>query len=241
MRTKLIAATCLFTLTACASADSDDSGDGGGSTGMMASEDSGTAAMTAGASEDTTGAADTQDPMGSSSAAMDDGSTGAGVELDCATYCGIYLEACVDFTEYANEQECMDQCGQWPVGAVEDTENDSLGCRIYHATVAGSAAADLHCPHAGPSGAATCVDAGAPNCADYCDTYFDNCTGDINVYADLEDCMTQCAPWYPGTMGDTAGNTIGCRTYHAGAPAVGDPQLHCPHAAPGGGGVCVFP
>ena len=37
--------------------------------------------------------------------------------------------------------------------------------------------------------------------------------------------------------GDTTGNTIGCRLYHAGAAAA-DPVLHCPHAGPTGGNVC---
>jgi hypothetical protein len=36
------------------------------------------------------------------------------------------------------------------------------------------------------------------------------------------------------------GHTIGCHTYHAMA-AANDEALHCPHAGPGGGGVCVLP
>lgn len=34
-----------------------------------------------------------------------------------------------------------------------------------------------------------------------------------------------------------AGNTLGCRTYHAGA-AAGDPTTHCVHAGPGGAAAC---
>ena len=41
----------------------------------------------------------------------------------------------------------------------------------------------------------------------------------------------------PAAVGDTSGNTIGCRLYHAGAAAA-DPVLHCPHAGPTGGDVC---
>ena len=50
--------------------------------------------------------------------------------------------------------------------------------------------------------------------------------------------MDACKMWYAGTDADTAGDTIGCRTYHAGA-ALGDPVTHCPHASPSGGGVCT--
>jgi hypothetical protein len=235
MRTTTFLLSCLATLTlsACPS-DGDDGQQMEGSTGAaMDGSGSGTEAdPTADPTVDPTGLETGNDSMGDS--------TGMPAALDCAEYCGIYMDACVDFTEYANEQECMDQCGQWPIGDAADTAGDTLGCRLYHVTVASSADPALHCPHAGPSGDATCADAGAPTCVDYCDTYFDNCTGDLNVYTDVDDCLAQCAPWYPGAVGDTAGNSIGCRTYHSGAPAVGDPDLHCPHAAPGGGGVCVY-
>jgi hypothetical protein len=48
-----------------------------------------------------------------------------------------------------------------------------------------------------------------------------------------------CATWAEGTEGDTTGDSVQCRIYHAGGPAAGDPGLHCPHAGPDGGGVCV--
>lgn len=231
--------TTLIMLTSTLSLALGGCGDDGG-----AMDDSTTAATNDGSTTGGTGTPETTEtgdpPVGSTDDGMMDGTTAAVPALECAEYCGIYMEACVDFTEYANDQECMDQCGQWPVGAAEDVGGDSLGCRTYHATVASSADPDVHCPHAGPSGAMTCTAADAPTCADYCDTYFDSCTDDLNVYVDMDDCLAQCAPWYPGTVGDVAGNTIGCRTYHAGAPAVGDPDLHCPHAAPGGADVCVF-
>jgi hypothetical protein len=52
-------------------------------------------------------------------------------------------------------------------------------------------------------------------------------------------CLSTCngASWSIGTAGATSGNSIACRTYHAGA-AAGDPATHCPHAGPTGGGVC---
>ena len=123
------------------------------------------------------------------------------------------------------------------MGAVD---GDSLACRYYHVTVASMTDPMIHCPHAGPNGAGECVDPNAPTCDGYCTVYFMNCKNDLNLYNDMQNCLDQCAPWYPGVKGDTAGNSIGCRDYHAGV-ALGDPDLHCPHAGPGGAMVCVAP
>jgi len=50
-------------------------------------------------------------------------------------------------------------------------------------------------------------------------------------------CMTACSAFPLGTDADTAGNTVGCRAYHAGA-ASSAAATHCPHAGPTGGGMC---
>lgn len=81
---------------------------------------------------------------------------------------------------------------------------------------------------------------GEPSCAEYCQTYMTNCA-DNSEYADMAACMTYCediAKWELGTAGATEGNSVACRTYHGGAPAAGDPALHCPHAGVDGDGVC---
>ena len=85
----------------------------------------------------------------------------------------------------------------------------------------------------------------APTCAAYCAKIQMNCApstdgGSNAQYAAVSDCTNQCATaaaWPAGMTGDTSGNTIGCRLYHAGAAAA-DPVLHCPHAGPTGGNVC---
>lgn len=161
------------------------------------------------------------------------------VELSCDAYCGIYMDACQDFAEYANEQDCQDNCAQWPLGAPEDVAGDSLGCRTYHVTVASSTDAALHCPHAGPSGMEVCVAEDAPTCDLYCTRYFSNCEADLNLWADMDECMSTCAQWYPGAVTDDSGHSIGCRAYYANL-AAGDAELHCPNAGPGGGDTCVF-
>jgi hypothetical protein len=161
--------------------------------------------------------------------------------LTCEAYCAVYETACVDFAEYDNVEACISQCKQWPVGEADDTDVNSLGCRTYHVGVASMVDPQEHCPHAGPNGAGQCVDKNAPSCEMYCPLYFMNCTDDLNLYTDMADCMEQCSHLYPGGFEDTANDSIGCRIYHAGNPAMMDDELHCPHAGPGGAGVCVPP
>jgi len=166
--------------------------------------------------------------------------TGEPVELTCENYCALYATGCADFSKYANDQDCLSQCKQWPEGIAGETAGDSLGCRLYHVGVANQVDANVHCPHAGPTGADVCVAADPPQCQDYCDTYLKNCTDKLNAYVDAADCLAQCGEWYPGTAADTMGDTVGCRIYHAGV-AMADANTHCPHAGPGGAMVCVAP
>ncbi|MEZ4469038.1 MAG: hypothetical protein R3F43_32550 [bacterium] len=51
--------------------------------------------------------------------------------------------------------------------------------------------------------------------------------------------MNACAQFpADAAAGATEGNSLQCRIYHSGAPAMMDAALHCPHAAADGGGVC---
>lgn len=172
---------------------------------------------------------------------MGDSSTGdpPPAEVSCEEYCGLYMEACQDHSEYANEQHCMDHCAQWPEGTAGAVDGDSLACRTYHVTVAGSTDPELHCPHAGPSGMHVCVDLEAPTCELYCTRYFNNCEGDLNLWESMEVCMDTCASWYPGMATDTSGHSIGCRAYYAQLAAA-DAPTHCGNAGPGGGEMCVL-
>lgn len=78
-----------------------------------------------------------------------------------------------------------------------------------------------------------------PTCAAYCASVTQNCTGGAAQYASEADCVAFCdannLTWGVGTTADAAGNTLGCRQYHAGAAANDD---HCAHAGPTGGGAC---
>jgi hypothetical protein len=74
----------------------------------------------------------------------------------------------------------------------------------------------------------------ALDCATYCTTIAANCTGANAQYPDTAHCMGTCAAFDLGTAGQISGNTLGCRLYHAGMPAMTDPNTHCVHAGPGG-------
>ena len=99
----------------------------------------------------------------------------------------------------------------------------------------------------GDDGGSPAIDAAPPSidaplaagtCASYCSTIATNCTGANAMYSSEATCLATCATWAPGLAADTAGNTRGCRVYHAGAPAAMTPTTHCRHAGPGGDGAC---
>ncbi|MCB9574072.1 MAG: hypothetical protein H6709_18470 [Kofleriaceae bacterium] len=81
------------------------------------------------------------------------------------------------------------------------------------------------------------ADAGGTTCDQYCDRLQASCTGATSQFTSRDQCMATCATYPQGTTGATSGNSLECRYYHAGA-ALGDPATHCPHAGPGGAGVC---
>jgi hypothetical protein len=82
--------------------------------------------------------------------------------------------------------------------------------------------------------------AATPNCEDYCTANIATCTGDLKQYNDKATCMAMCAKMDVGKAGDTAGDTLGCRTYHTGAASkdADSAKTHCMHSGPYGGAVC---
>lgn len=161
----------------------------------------------------------------------------------CAEYCTEVMLNCVDGNaQYATEQDCLDYCGtqaQMPAGDVTDTAGNTIGCRLYHADVAGTDDAALHCPHAGPSGGDVC----GSYCDVYCQLSATNCTDTNALFADDTECQTACGAYaQTGDPGATTGDDVQCRIYHlgvAGDAASGGPGTHCAHGAEDGGGICV--
>src|SRR5262249_1940616 len=85
---------------------------------------------------------------------------------------------------------------------------------------------------------------GGPTCAEYCAKVQMTCGNDDGgtnaQYPSAGACQPYCsmvAAWPAGATGAMDGNTVACRSYHAGAAAA-DPVVHCPHAGPTGGNLC---
>jgi cysteine-rich repeat protein len=159
------------------------------------------------------------------------GPFGGGVCGDyCELYCDIMEANCSE--SYPDRDTCLNTCDTFPADGVDgDTDGDSVQCRMYHGVVAASDAV-THCPHASATGGGVC----GSYCDVYCGLMGDNC-GD--TYADEEACQAACADLSAeGSAGDVDGNSVQCRIYHAGVPAVADAAVHCPHSGELGGGVC---
>lgn len=77
-------------------------------------------------------------------------------------------------------------------------------------------------------------------CAGYCEALQGSCIDELTQYPSVEICLSTCASYALGSAGDTAGNTVGCRAYHAAAAELA-PSVHCVHAGPYGGSVCGAP
>jgi hypothetical protein len=78
------------------------------------------------------------------------------------------------------------------------------------------------------------------DCTTYCNRTMTNCTGSNAQFSAADTCMASCTHYPTGTLADTSGDTLGCRIYHAGNAAT-DPNTHCIHAGPSGGGACGEP
>ena len=198
----------------------------------------------------------------------DSGSTPAPT---CAAYCAAVHNTCngntmpvapetpKPDTQYGTggSDFCMTTCAAFPLGNAGDTTQNTIGCRMYHASVAGAAPANLdpHCWHAGPAGFYDDSGCGASSCESFCMIVNHACTGaagsaTANPYGTMAACMTMC-PTFAGideTSGAqpsvdynadaTSGNSLACRLYHATAATM-DPATHCAHAGPVSTGVCM--
>jgi hypothetical protein len=77
------------------------------------------------------------------------------------------------------------------------------------------------------------------SCDYYCALVMHNCTDENLEWLDMQRCQTGCPIFEPGSTfaTNTMDDTLGCRIWHAQAAAT-DPDYHCRHAGPVGGGIC---
>lgn len=159
----------------------------------------------------------------------------ASTDSDCSNYCTPEIVAC-GTEEYENRDECMALCKYFPPGEFADTNQNTLGCRIYHSYNA-LCSPEEHCPHSGPGGEGTCGTLPTDKCASYCELAKGVCP---SVYADVfatdDACMADCATLVdalPSVDGDTrytttyAQNpgTLACRFLAVSRAAVSPDKL----------------
>ncbi len=213
-------------------------GGGAGATGGVTGD------ATGGAAGDATGGA-TGDATGGATGDASGGGQGGPDPADiptCEEYCELIMTVCTgDNQQYPSKLACVAYCEDWagiPPGTSDDKDANTIGCRLYHATVASASAPESHCFHAGPSGAGHC----GPLCQTYCQLSQRNCTGPNALWPSMIDCLNACEPWNDGAAGDEAGNSKECRIHWlglAGTEPPGSADAHCSKASVDGGGVCV--
>lgn len=170
-------------------------------------------------------------------------------EEACQVYCEVMRRNCnetFDDSGEFDEQACQRQCEDYPRVPVRDNgvlvplgepvaNRNSLECRVYHAGLANRQKNGIHCEHAGPDGADTCVD--SPLCEAFClggssadgdfNGFVEVCAGTVAAL-DVGECLQFCSELREGTRGDDGGDTVHCRLFWA-TSAQDSPQL-CPNA-----------
>lgn len=157
---------------------------------------------------------------------------------ELVAYCTDALANCTGADAiFASQSDCESEAAILPAtGTTGATSGHTLQCRAYHAGAPAAGTPATHCPHASLDGDDTC----GTRCEVYCQEAIDNCTGANELFVSTTACISACAAYLTtGSPGDTSGNTVQCRIYHLGVPAVGTPGTHCPHGGPSGGGVCI--
>ncbi len=119
-------------------------------------------------------------------------------EPDCAAMCQLAQATCTgEYTVYESEEQCRAVCGAFAPGTFADRNQNTVGCRQYHAGSAATAP-QTHCKHAGPSGDGHCgaypEDAEkSGNCESYCLLLEAACGEDPGyTFSSLEECQTTC-------------------------------------------------
>ncbi len=183
------------------------------------------------------------DAAGGGDATADAGTDGP-VPQTCDFYCSTIATNCIGQNlEYTDTATCLAMCAVFDPGFPSDTMQNSLGCRIYH-SMAAAGDPDVHCRHAGPTGAGTC---GTDPCQAFCELDTALCGSTSSPpYTGEIDCDQKCdmgadAGYGYLTTGDAgdisfqAGDTLNCRIYHLEAAyEPNNPQAvatHCPHTA----------
>jgi len=181
----------------------------------------------------------------------EEGDTTETTELSCPLQCEGMLAAGCDTPSFENVESCVTFCEESLAdsncGAELQGTFDCMGTDTTWVCVE-SVPGDPESPTTfAPEAEACeapmlewqrCVDKAAP-CVEFCQVLDTHCTGDNSQDFGDEGCVPACQDWKAGLSGDTTGNSLACRMYHATEAESGDPGVHCPAAGLDGGSVCV--
>lgn len=157
----------------------------------------------------------------------------------CENYCFYSNTHCAEVHAYEDLSACVSACETlMPRAAAGTTADDnSVDCRVRYVveaarsgdTAAACAAADVH---------------GNNTCGSWCDVYCDlmetNCEGQPGAYADRDACLTACEGFAAdGDPEADSGNTVQCRIFHAGLPALRNAEDECGYAAEQSTNFCI--
>lgn len=181
-------------------------------------------------------AAGTEPPASAVASCADGGELSpACTQPQCSEWCSALEAGCTGKNaQFPSQGDCLTFCEEaahFEPGLVSDTGGNTLGCRIYHATVA-STEPQAHCPHAGPTGGNQC----GGWCTNYCTLLLATCSGGNFPNVAASDCTEACDGFaHDGVVGDQSGDTVQCRLTFLVNAALAKPQSakeHCPNAVP---------
>lgn len=153
------------------------------------------------------------------------------LRASCKGYCDLMAQNCPG--AYPTIGNCEQTCEMLnnPLDADPLEDADTVACRLRYALEAANDPGGDACDAASLNGGSVCGD---NPCEPYCRLVMRNCTGDHEVYESTEECLRVCSFMekdgrYDGWDFDLEEDTVQCRSYHAGPPAVQVPRVHCPH------------
>jgi len=179
---------------------------------------------------------------------------------DCEGYCAIYRTACkgdstnpfvslgLSNDNAGTQSECIAKCqgippmpglGGYYAADAGKNSGDTLGCRLYYATLAASDPT-TYCDFAGIRPSTACQDdTSKPSCSNFCLALDTACKGDLAVFESSDQCEKVCEKTSPGVKDSIeTEDTVACRTAHAFNALLVKASDHCPHTGPLGANVC---